>query len=184
MSTPTASKKTAAKKPAARKAAAKKASKPKPAAKRKAAPKADCWQLLGNHDIRLHKRIMEKLPELFELLDFDHMFEFDGVQSLSSDRDILNLTINGEQVSFHHGFLSKLGDHVKYFQKSCVVGHSHRPGIMYEPIHGKQLFELNVGYMGDPNSHVFKYGSTVKQKWGRGFGVIDPQGPRFISCEK
>lgn len=151
---------------------------------RKASPKADRYQLLGNHDVRLNKRIMEKLPELYEMLDFESLFEFDGVQTLASDRDILNVTLNGERISFHHGFLSKLGDHVKHFQNSCVVGHSHRPGIVYEPIHGRQLFELNVGYMGDPTSHVFKYGATVKQKWGRGFGVIDANGPRFISCEK
>lgn len=151
---------------------------------RKAAPRSERYQLLGNHDIRLNKRIMEKLPELYEILDFTERFEFDGVQTLNTDRDILNINLNGERISIHHGFLSKLGDHVKHFQNSCVVGHSHRPGIVYEPIHGRQLFEFNVGYMGDPKSHVFKYGATVKQKWGRGFGVIDEDGPRFISTEK
>jgi predicted MPP superfamily phosphohydrolase len=150
----------------------------------KASPKAVCYQLLGNHDIRLNKRIMEKLPELYDLLDFGSMFQFKDVNTLASDRDILNVTLNGENISFHHGFLSKLGDHVKFFQNSCIVGHSHRPGIVYEPIHGRLLYEFNVGYMGNPAAHVFKYGATVKQKWGRGFGVMDSKGPRFVSTER
>ena len=146
-------------------------------------PKSKCYQLLGNHDVRLDKRIAERLPELTGLLSLRHYFKFDGVETQESDRDILELTINSEPVVFHHGWLSKPGDHVKYFGRSTVIGHSHSPHVLYHRHHRGALFELNVGYVGDPAAHVFSYAGAMN-KWTRAYGTIDKYGPRVVALEK
>jgi predicted MPP superfamily phosphohydrolase len=146
---------------------------------RKLSPATKCYQLLGNHDMRLAKKVQEKLPELAGLVDAGSLFSFKGVESMKTDRDILELTVQGESVAAHHGFLSKIGDHLRYFGKSCIIGHSHRPHVL--PAGNK--YELNVGYAGDPTSEVFSYGATIKNHWTRGYGLIDSLGPRFVSLE-
>lgn len=150
---------------------------------RKRAPAARCYQLLGNHDTRLDKKLAEKMPELGGLVDSSSLFTFKGVESMKTDRDVLELTVQGEPWALHHGFLSKPGDHVKYFQKSCVTGHSHRAHIIPHKIHDKLLWDCNAGYAGDPTAAVFKYGATVKNAWTRGYLTIDSLGPRFVSLE-
>lgn len=150
---------------------------------KKVAPASRRYQLLGNHDERLRKKVAEKLPELSGLVDVSSLFSFPGVESLKSDRDVLELTVQGEPWALHHGFLSKAGDHVKYFQKSCITGHSHRPHVLPMKIHDKVLYDFNVGYTGNPEAEVFKYGATVKNHWIRGYGLIDNLGPRFVSLE-
>lgn len=151
---------------------------------RKASPKSKLHQMLGNHDARLYKKIEEKLPEMVGLLGWDDLFTFDGVTTAKSDRDILKLNLGGKKVYFHHGFLSKPGDHLRYFQQNTVIGHSHRGHVLYDTTHDKMLFEANAGYLGDPRSHVFKYGAVAgKNKWTRGCLVIDELGPRFTSFE-
>jgi predicted phosphodiesterase len=150
----------------------------------RAAPAAKCYQLLGNHDVRLSKRIAEKLPELCGtgLVRLADCYQFEGVETQQSDRDVLELRVNDEPVAFHHGWLSKLGDHVKYFGQSCVVGHSHSPGVVYHRRHNAAHFELNAGYLGNPRSHVFSYGATA-QKWTRAYASIDMYGPRVVALE-
>lgn len=146
---------------------------------RKNAPGAKCYQLLGNHDMRLAKKVAEKLPELVGIVDASSLFAFKGVESQKSDRDILELTVQGQPVAIHHGFLSKIGDHFRYFGKSCVIGHSHRPHVL--PFGPK--YEMNVGYVGDPTAEVFSYGATIKNNWTRAYGLIDSLGPRVVSLE-
>jgi predicted phosphodiesterase len=150
-----------------------------------AAPKAKRYQLLGNHDARLQKRISEKLPELAGLVGLDDLFQFSGVTTSKSDRDILKLKLGSQTVICHHGWLSKPGDHQKFFQANTIVGHSHRPHLLYDTTFGKSLFEANAGYLGNPNAHVFSYGAVAgKSKWSRGILVLDTDGPRFVSFER
>lgn len=150
----------------------------------KASPKSKLYQMLGNHDARLYKKIEEKVPEMAGLLGWDDLFAFDGVTTSKSDRDLLKLRLGGREVWMHHGFLSKPGDHVRYFQQNIVTGHSHRGHVLFDTTHSKLLFDANAGYLGNPNAHVFKYGAVAgKNKWTRGCLVIDELGPRFVSFE-
>jgi UDP-2,3-diacylglucosamine pyrophosphatase LpxH len=55
------------------------------------APKAKCYQLLGNHDMRLAKRISERLPELANVVDYMKFYKFSGVTTMKSDRDYLKI---------------------------------------------------------------------------------------------
>lgn len=136
-------------------------------------------QLLGNHDVRLIKRLAEKIPEAQEILGKSFLKEyytFKGVQTIEDDREIHTVG----RIAFHHGFLSKLGDHLRYFGSSVVVGHSHVGGVVYEQRAGEILWELNAGYLADETAEPLKYRPTKSCKWTLGFGLVDGYGARFI----
>lgn len=144
---------------------------------RRRAPKAELHQILGNHDIRPLRRITEKYPEIASLIDISHLWVFDGVKTHHDVRT--PLVIN--EIDFIHGYRSKLGDHAKYTQRSTVCGHSHRGGVEIIPLsNGKTIFELNAGYLADPEHEALKYTPMKFSKWTHGVGFIDELGPRFI----
>lgn len=144
---------------------------------RQAAPKAECYQLKGNHCMRLFKRIKEVLPEIESLADkFDALWAFDGVSTQPSDRHELIL----DGVCYMHGF-RQTGEHVKYNLMSTVVGHHHTGGVVYHRQRDKTLWELNAGYLADYRAPVMSYGQQMKfSRWTPGIGLIDDYGPRFI----
>lgn len=139
-------------------------------------------QILGNHDIRIIKRAQERLPEAQDLVKNSvlELYRFKGVQTVEDDRDLFEVG----DVSFHHGFLSKLGDHLRYFGKNVVVGHSHVGGTVFEQRDGETLFELNAGYLADETTEPLRYRPTKTSKWTLGFGLITYRGkkpcPQFI----
>jgi predicted MPP superfamily phosphohydrolase len=153
---------------------------------KKKAPKAKCYQLLGNHCDRPKLRLVEKFPELESLLSIDHLWQFPGVETIHDSKQELILEINKEVMFFMHGYRSKLGDHAKYNLYSTIVGHSHRGGVVYSTIYDhslkneKTIFELNVGFLGDAKSRVMDYRSQKLSSWTLGVGFIDKFGPQFI----
>lgn len=153
---------------------------------KKVAPKAKCYQMMGNHCARIIKRVLERLPALdmriklkdqvSKLHNIDGLFQFPGVTSMLDYR--AELKLNG--IIFIHGFKGNIGDHVKYFHKNVVAGHLHRGGIVYQKIGGKTVWEMNCGFLGDDKALPFQYGETKTTTWTPGFGVIDGDGPRYI----
>lgn len=143
---------------------------------KKLAKKAECIQLLGNHENRLSRRIYERYPEIASLVDQKSLFTFQGVTTIHDAREWVEIN----DVIYCHGFFSKLGDHVKYFQKSVVRGHSHRAGVVFFNQYKKILFEMECGYLADPNSVAMSYTSTKRTNWVHGYGLVDSHGPRFI----
>lgn len=143
---------------------------------RKAAPKAKCYQLQGNHDARPIKRLIEKSPELERFLDLSSLYDFPGVTMVGDHRE--ELIIDG--VCYQHGF-RKFGDHVAHNGMSTVCGHSHQGGVVFKRLGDKTLFELNAGFIGDEYSLPFQYTMQRRfSKWTQGVGLIDSLGPRFI----
>jgi predicted MPP superfamily phosphohydrolase len=146
----------------------------------KAAPKAQCYQLLGNHDQRLLKRVLDKVPELESIMSAQkELFNFSKVTSM---KDATSELILGD-ILFIHGYKSGLGAHMRRNGKKTVVGHSHLGGVVNEKFLGSVLWEANAGYTGDPSQPVFKYGSQDTDKWTRGYLTIDEKGPKFICLE-
>lgn len=134
------------------------------------------YQLLGNHDIRVNKRVKEKLPELEVLLDLGkRLYNFDRVKVMKSDTDFIVL----DDVVYVHGWLTKLGDHAAYFNKSVVHGHSHRPGIIVQTMFDGIRFELDVGHMADDKSVPLQYSATKMKKWVKAYGVVENKRPRL-----
>ncbi len=144
---------------------------------REASPGAECFQLLGNHDVRPYKRVLETCPELEMFIDLTPLYTFPGVKLISDPREELEL----DGVFFHHGYLLRQGANRDFMNACFVSGHSHRAGVFYRPIHGgHMLWELNSGTLGDPASKGLSYTPQKHHHQTLGLGVIDRFGPRFI----
>lgn len=141
-----------------------------------ASPQAQCYLLHGNHTIRPFRQLLEKAPALEVFISMKQWFEFPDVTFIEDHRQELII----DDICFIHGYRTKLGDHRDYTLMNCVVGHTHRGGTVFRQIKGKQLFELNCGYLGDPNSKGFTYTPQKLIEWTQGVGFIDEHGPRFI----
>jgi predicted phosphodiesterase len=142
------------------------------------APKAHCYQLWGNHDVRPKKRVLEVIPTLehFFNASLEEAMKFKGVSTLCDDRDELEM----DGIIYEHGYL-KFGAHMRQNLKPTWAGHSHLGGVLYEKLKsGKLLFEANAGYVGDPTSAALSYGRKRWNKWTKGMGWQDSEGPRFI----
>lgn len=141
------------------------------------APKAEKFQLLGNHERRIFKKLMANAPEYESITNINSLFQFDGVRSFLSDRS--ELVING--IVFMHGYSTSLGYHMRYFRAPVVHGHTHRGSVLFESASDVALYELDCGHLVDTESVPFSYTETKTTKWLSGFGVIDELGPRFIN---
>ena len=136
-------------------------------------------QLMGNHDARPRARIQEKYPEIASLVDIDHLWRFNDVETILDDR--CRFEIDG--VVYTHGFRSKLGDHMKYLGKSVVRGHSHRAGVVYLKHWARLLFEMECGYVADDDAEPLKYTHTQQMQWIHAVGWVDEFGPRIIPLD-
>jgi hypothetical protein len=140
----------------------------------------ECYQLIGNHDERLLKKTMGLLPELEHLIqEVNHLWKFDGVHTQAAERDELIL----DGVCYMHGF-RKFGDHVKHNMMSTVCGHLHLGGVSYMRLGKKTIWELNAGFVANPDCVPMSYGrQRTITKYTQGVGWIDSYGPRFIPLD-
>jgi predicted phosphodiesterase len=144
-----------------------------------------CYQILGNHDVRLVKRAEERLPEAQELVreKVNELYTFKGVKTFYDDRTEVKIC----GITFMHGFRSKLGDHAKFNGLSTVCGHSHTGGVVYEQRNGRIIWELNAGYLADEKSEPLRYSPQTTRKWTLGYGLITFRGktacPQFIPLD-
>ena len=147
-----------------------------------AAPKAKRIGLLGNHCVRPLKRVLESIPSIEHWAEkyLREFFSFSGVEMVMDPREEYIIS----DITFIHGFKSKLGDHRNHLMRNVVVGHSHAGGAVFRSFGdtkaGSTRFELNVGFCADPYSKGLTYTQTKTTGWTLGFGSIDQLGPRFI----
>lgn len=146
----------------------------------KAVKKVKCIQTLGNHDVRPLKRQLEALPSMHHWIEkhFKEMFTFPGVDTILDYRQEVQLG----NVLIHHGYRSKLGDHRDYVMSNIVVGHTHMAGIVYRRLYGRTIWEMNIGYAGDPEAKGLTYTPQKMTNWTPAFGETDEDGPRVILC--
>jgi predicted phosphodiesterase len=135
-------------------------------------PKAQCFQILGNHDLRRSKRIAERLPELQNLFKLSEWYAFPGVQVMASERDYLVL----DGVYYVHGWLSKSIDHAKHFNAPTVHGHRHRPCIETEG----RLWSMDCGLLADETSLPMSYTQSKYTKWNMACGIVENGKPHLI----
>lgn len=140
---------------------------------KKAAPKAKCLQLLGNHDIRMKKRIADNLPELEAFFDPNDLYRFKGVFLASSDRDYIDI----DGVRYLHGYLSKSIDHALKQNRSVVHGHRHRPELS---TYGPALWSMDVGFLGNEKELPFQYTQSKTTNWRLACGLVENGLPRLI----
>ena len=146
-------------------------------------PKAEKYQILGNHCVRPIKRIMEKAPEFEEDMkrSLNELYTFEGVKTIYDTHEELVI----DDVWYHHGHRSKLGDHASYNHQNTVCGHTHRGGAVFFPLEGhlkKQIWEANAGYLANPHAAGLRYTMQNKAtRWTHGVLEIDQFGPKFVA---
>lgn len=146
---------------------------------KKAAPKAEMFQLVGNHSTtRIIKNILAKAPEYeaFVAEATKDLLKFDGVTTATDHRAEFHF---GDWVAIH-GWSTRPLFHANYFNKSVLCGHTHRGGIATRATASGTIFELNCGHIADIRSVPLQYTETATSAWVSGLGVIDKHGPRFI----
>lgn len=143
-------------------------------------PYAQKVQLMGNHDERPFKRVVEKLPEVMTLVapSFRALYEFEGVTTIHDP----SADFETHGIVFTHGYLSRFGEHARRANMPVVRGHSHKGGVTWLR---EGLWELDVGFLGDPRAPVFGYAAWKRSyQMTRGKGVIDEYGPRFVEFKE
>lgn len=145
---------------------------------KKRCPNAKCVQMLGNHEARPMKRIIEEYPEAEDWLKkaIQDEFTFEGVETIFDTRQEYIIG----NIAVFHGYRSKLGDHRDYTHFNCIVGHTHRGGTVFKNIRNEVLWELNSGLAGDPLQKGLTYTPQKINEWTQGFAWVDEHGPRFI----
>ncbi len=145
---------------------------------KKRAPQSVLVQMLGNHDIRPLKRVLEDYPEAEDWIveSLNRAFTFDGVKTFFDHREEFLIG----DIAVFHGYRTGLGAHRDYTLMNCINGHTHLGGASYRQIQGRVLWELNSGFAGDPEAKGLTYTPQKMTKWTPGFGEVDEWGPRFI----
>jgi len=145
---------------------------------KKANPRAKCWQLMGNHDVRPYKRILERLPEVETFMDFKSHWSFDKVETILDVSE--DLILGG--VVYTHGW-TKLGNHVAFTGKNTVCGHLHRGGVVTVRHGKKTLWEANAGFCANPHSVPLSYGPLNRySKTTQGWLEVSEGWPTFRGC--
>jgi hypothetical protein len=145
---------------------------------KKASPNVKCYQLIGNHDARPMKRILDAYPEAEDWVSekLKQLFTYDGVTTIYDPREELILG----SVAIFHGYRSKLGDHRDYTLMNTVNGHTHSGGVVWRKLRNEMIFELNSGLAGDAEAKGLTYTPQKITHWTTGFGAISEYGPMFV----
>lgn len=144
-------------------------------------PKSKLVQMMGNHDVRPMKRILEEYPEAEDWIaeKLTKLFSFESVQTIMNPRE--ELMLPGD-IAVFHGYRGKLGDHRDFTFYNTLNGHTHKGGAVFRQIRGRVLWELNSGFAGDPEAKGLTYRPQKISEWTPGFSRVDAWGPRFIPC--
>lgn len=144
-------------------------------------PNARCFQLLGNHDIRPLKKVLESYPEAEDWVKekLKNLFTFEGVETIHDPRQ--ELIINEDVIL--HGYRSKAGDHRDYVLMNCHTGHTHHGSTVFRRVKGKIIFESNSGTAGDIESKGLSYTPQKMTGQTNGFSYRDKWGPRFVPVD-
>lgn len=141
-----------------------------------ASPKSKLYQLCGNHEARLKKRVAEKLPEINCMVEAGlFIFDFEDVKVFDSDRDFLEI----EGIVYCHGWKVGPKAHMLYFQKSVVHGHTHRCSISYDRTLDNLHFEMDCGCLVDESQTPMQYTNNKLTKWVKSVGIIEDGIPRL-----
>lgn len=142
-------------------------------------PKSKCVQMMGNHDIRPMKRILEEYPEAEDWVSekLAQLFTFPNVKTIHDPRE--EMFLNDTTIVFH-GYRSKLGDHRDYTLLSCINGHTHVGGVVWRRLRNELIFEANSGIAGDPTSKGLTYTPQKITHWTPGFLGLESDAPKFI----
>lgn len=143
-------------------------------------PNSKCVQLMGNHDVRPLRRILEVYPEGEDWIQekLTELFTFENVHTVMDARQEFYLR---EDIAVFHGYLTRLGAHRDFTLINCLNGHTHKGGVVFRTVSdGRQIYEGNSGLAGDPFATGLTYTPQKLHNMTPGFLGGDKWGPRFI----
>lgn len=141
------------------------------------APGAECHQILGNHDVRALKRVLEQFPEGEVFFSIERFYQFEGVRTHMDPRVPLDL---GDCLVIH-GHRSRSVDHwLDLPGKNIIHGHDHKVTITYRKFGGITKWIMGVGFAGDPKAKVFSYTPLSTLDMMNSIGWADQHGPRAV----
>jgi hypothetical protein len=143
----------------------------------KLSPNTKCVQILGNHDMRPYKRMLEKNPEseIFFMDGFRKAFEFPGVTTYMDPRELVEISPG---VWITHGHL-KHGEHCKKYRRTIIHGHDHKANETHYP----EFYEASAGFAGDWRAKCFEYTPARFKDSITGLRLVDAAGTRFLRIE-
>lgn len=138
-------------------------------------PVAKC--LLGNHEIRINKKLTEGgIPKEF-IKSFNELWELPKEWIWQYEFEINN-------IHYLHGNRDGMYSHVNIardMRVSVVTGHTHTSGgCHYLSNYDSTIFALNVGCLINTNSYAFNYCLEQSRKHVLGCGVVLKDHPIFI----
>lgn len=147
---------------------------------REISPNSELICLLGNHCQRPLKKTLEVYPAAEHWIEeaIKQEFTFDVVKTIFDPREEY---IIDNRILAHHGFKTGLGSHRDFYRMSCIVGHSHKGGVVWRTMaNGELIFELNCGTAADLFSKGLSYTPNKLTEQTPGFGGVNKYGPQFI----
>lgn len=147
---------------------------------RKACPKAKIYYIIGNHETRLERFILEKAPELECLLeDVFTILKVEDYKVEGCGRLIVN-----DNFKFYHGRLlgNKTGlSAIKELENSYMSGasgHCHKLAKYITRKAGRKFVWLETGCLCSMNPEYM-----IDPDWQQGFGVVEFRDGKLHKCE-
>ena len=134
-------------------------------------------QLMGNHDARAMKRVLEVLPAIEHLVapGIQDLYQFEGVTTVDDGSEV---EVDG--VLYQHGH-KLMGRHAPHNRQNTACGHNHKGGVSVFSDNRGCYWELGVGCGVDAAHPAFGYqGQRAIPTIHLGLGWVDWLGPRFI----
>lgn len=127
----------------------------------------------GNHCNRLTRYLMDKAPELYNVISIPKILKLDELNyEFIPYKDYYKVG--------HMHFTHDLGNagrtaHLKAldsFQDNIVIGHVHRMHYAVEgDARGKKHCSATFGWLGDEDAVDYMHKAKIKREWSHGFGL-------------
>lgn len=138
--------------------------------------------VLGNHDLRINKRLTEAGVPMDFMKSYSEIFEIPTGWSINNSVEI-------NKVRYTHGDRSGTEPHAQIardLRQSVVSGHAHTVGgISFMTSLNDRIFAMGVGCLIDQDTYVFAYAKEATKRPVLGCGVVLDNGklPIFVPME-
>lgn len=127
----------------------------------------------GNHEDRLERYLMQKAPELFDMVRVRDLFKLDerGWRYTPYKNHLTIGKLNCTHDAGKAGLCAHY-DAQKAFEGNVVIGHTHRLGYtVVGNAQGKPHVGAMFGWLGDLNAIDYMHRIRALRDWALGFGV-------------
>lgn len=158
------------------------------------------YALEGNHEFRLQKAVLAKLPDLFDLkranetipsLSVPYLCRLDelGIEYVAGYPHS-SIVIPPAKLSFRHGWIVRQDSGqsalrtLEAMGHSVIVGHTHRQGITYKTSwdHNEKMTVHLAMEAGTMATTAGGLGYAVTPNWQQGFGVVQIWPDGYFAC--